>query len=64
MKYVKVNLLIGTLIGFSIVFLIRGLWTGDFDFSWWIGMLLGGVFAYFLLALVFYLRDKGADRNT
>ncbi|WP_167263801.1 tRNA U-34 5-methylaminomethyl-2-thiouridine biosynthesis protein [Alkalibacillus almallahensis] len=42
----KHTVLLGILIGFTAVFLIWGVFTEEFDWSWWIGMLIGGLIGY------------------
>lgn len=49
----KLNMLLGTLIGFTVVFVVSGFWTNEFTWSWWAAMLIGGtighlIFAYFV----------------
>ncbi|WP_176223953.1 hypothetical protein [Thalassobacillus devorans] len=52
----KLNILAGILIGFSIAFLIKGVWTGDFDWGWWITMLIGGTIGGLIFTIL--VRDK------
>ncbi|MDQ0160891.1 hypothetical protein [Alkalibacillus salilacus] len=42
----KHTVLLGILIGFTVVFLLQGILTHEFDWSWWIGMLIGGLIGY------------------
>ena len=44
------NILFGIFIGFTLVFLVQGLWKNEFDWSWWIAMLIGGTIGYLLIA--------------
>lgn len=46
------GMLFGTLIGFSIVFFVRGFWTEEFDWGWWISMLLGGTIGFVIFAFI------------
>ncbi|MFG6119963.1 hypothetical protein [Thalassobacillus sp. B23F22_16] len=55
----RLNLLAGILIGFSIAFLIKGVWTGEFDWGWLIAMLIGGTIGG--LIINFLVRDWKND---
>lgn len=52
----RLNMLIGTLLGFTIAFLIISIWKNDFDWSFWIFMLFGGTIGH--LGIAFLTRKK------
>jgi hypothetical protein len=52
-------MLIGTLLGFTFVFIITGIWKNDFDWGFWLFMMLGGTIGH--LGVAFLTRKK--NRN-
>lgn len=57
----KLNILLGTLFGFSIVFIVGGLWTGEFNWGLWISMLIGGTIGHLIIA---YLIKNRTDKDS
>ncbi len=48
----KLNMLLGTLIGFTIAFILYGFWKGMFDWSLWFALLIGGWIGHLIMANV------------
>ncbi|SDJ79858.1 hypothetical protein [Sediminibacillus albus] len=48
----KLHLAAGILAGFTIVFIIKGLWTSEFDWIWWLSMMIGGIIGSLIAALL------------
>ena len=45
----ETNMLLGTLIGFTIAFFILGFWRGHLDWSLWVALLAGGAIGHFTM---------------
>jgi len=48
----KFNMLVGTLVGFTIAFFLFGLWKGNLDWSLWIALIIGGTVGHFIMVNV------------
>lgn len=46
----KLNFLFGILSGFTIAFVIYGYIKGEFNWSFWVSMLIGGTIGHFMVA--------------
>jgi len=46
---VRLNTLLGTLLGFSVAFFLFGLWKGELDWSLWICLMIGGIIGHFIM---------------
>ncbi|WP_430787410.1 hypothetical protein VBD025_16380 [Virgibacillus flavescens] len=50
--------LLGILTGFTIVFIVKGFKTGEFEWQQWFFWMVGGVLAYQLIFFLLKNRDK------
>lgn len=48
----RLNILLGTLIGFTVAFFIFGFWKGNLAWSLWIALLIGGTIGHFVMVNV------------
>lgn len=48
----RLNMLLGTLIGFTVAFFIFGFWKDNLDWSLWIALLAGGAIGHFIIAII------------
>ncbi|SDL86768.1 hypothetical protein [Sediminibacillus halophilus] len=48
----RFSLYIGILLGFTIAFLFASIWKNDFDWGWWIGMMMGGTIGCLIIDLL------------
>lgn len=54
----RLNILIGTLLGFTFAFLITSIWKNDFDWSFWLFMMLGGTIGHLGIAFLTHKKKK------
>ncbi|GAA0453726.1 hypothetical protein [Alkalibacillus silvisoli] len=50
--------LLGTLVGFTIAFIIRSLWVDELVWSQWIAWMIGGAIAYLIMLVFLVLKIK------
>lgn len=54
----KLSILVGTLIGFTIGFFLFSFWTDDINWILWIAILIGGTAGHFIMVNI-----KGRKKN-
>ncbi|WP_153461995.1 MULTISPECIES: hypothetical protein [Sediminibacillus] len=54
----RYSLYIGILSGFTIAFLIGAIWRKEFDWGWWISMMIGGTIGCLVIDLLTNNRGK------
>ena len=48
-KWMRLNMLLGTLIGFTIAFFMLSFLRGHVDWSLWIALMIGGAIGHFIM---------------
>lgn len=51
-KWMRLNMLLGTLIGFTVAFFMLSFWRGHVDWSLWIALMIGGAIGHFIIAII------------
>ncbi|WP_449355539.1 hypothetical protein ACUL41_06260 [Virgibacillus natechei] len=56
-------MLLGTLIGFTIVFFAKGFWKDNFIWGEWLAWMTGGIIGYLIIFLLLILMNRKKDNK-